>query len=63
VIGVGLGNGYGHPTDKLLGILGRRWNSHDRTDLEGMAMLSPAPDGGVAVWTEHPLPEGKALSH
>jgi len=62
VIGVGLDNGYGHPTDKLLGILAGVGTLTTRTDLEGMAMLSPAPDGGVAVWTEHPLPAGKALS-
>jgi hypothetical protein len=53
---VGL-DGYGHPTDKLLGILAGV-GTLDRTDLEGMAMLSPAPDGSVAVWTEHPLPRG-----
>ena len=63
VIGVGLDNGYGHPTDKLLGFLADNETLPTRTDLEGMVLLSPAPGGGVAVWTEHPLPAGKALSH
>ena len=63
VIGVGLDNGYGHPTDKLLGFLADNGTLPTRTDLEGMVLLSPTPGGGVAVWTEHPLPAGKALSH
>ncbi|MEC5167954.1 ComEC/Rec2 family competence protein [Glaciihabitans sp. GrIS 2.15] len=63
VIGVGLDNGYGHPTDKLLGFLAANGTLPTRTDLEGMVLLSPTPGGGVAVWTEHPLPKGKAFSH
>jgi len=63
VIGVGLDNGYGHPTDKLLGFLAANGTLLARTDLEGMVLLSPTPGGGVAVWTEHPLPKGKAFSH
>ena len=63
VIGVGLDNGYGHPTDKLLGFLADNGTFPTRTDLEGMVLLSPTPGGGVAAWTEHPLPAGKALSH
>jgi competence protein ComEC len=62
VIGVGLDNGYGHPTDKLLGILA------------GVGTLTTAPilkgwrccRRRTAAWPsgrEHPLPEGKALSH
>ncbi|CAN5310062.1 ComEC/Rec2 family competence protein [soil metagenome] len=63
VIGVGLDNGYGHPTDRVLGILADSHTLATRTDLEGMALLAPAPGGGVTVWTEHPLPEGKGSSH
>ena len=63
VIGVGLDNGYGHPTKKLLGLLADNGTVPTRTDLEGIVLLSPTPGGGVTVWTEHPLPEGKALSH
>ncbi|QNE47061.1 ComEC/Rec2 family competence protein [Glaciihabitans sp. INWT7] len=63
VIGVGLANGYGHPTDRLLGFLADSRTLPTRTDLEGMALLAPAPGGGVIVWTEHSMPEGKANSH
>jgi competence protein ComEC len=62
VIGVGLGNSYGHPTKKLLGVLADNGTTPTRTDLEGLTLLSPTPGGGVRVWTEHPPPEGKALS-
>jgi competence protein ComEC len=51
VISVGAGNSYGHPTDRLLGILASVGTAIARTDLEGMVLLSPSPDG-VAVWTE-----------
>ncbi|MBB5632268.1 competence protein ComEC [Cryobacterium mesophilum] len=54
IISVGAGNTYGHPTDALLGILRRAGTIVTRTDLEGMVLLSPAPGGGVAVWTQHP---------
>lgn len=54
IIGVGAGNTYGHPTDVLLDILRRAGTMTTRTDLEGMILLSPAPGGGVAVWTQHP---------
>ena len=59
VISVGIGNSYGHPTDRLLGILGGNGTLATRTDLEGMILLSPRPDGTVIVWTERPLPAGK----
>jgi competence protein ComEC len=63
VIGVGLDNGYGHPTDKLLGILADVGTLPTRTDLEGMALLSPGPGGSVSVWTEHPLPADRVRAH
>lgn len=62
VIGVGADNGYGHPTDQLLAILADIGTIPTRTDLEGMALLAPTPGGGVTVWTEHPMPIGKARS-
>lgn len=63
VIGVGADNGYGHPTDLLLGILADTGTLPTRTDLEGMVLLAPAPGGSVTVWTEHPLPAPNMVSH
>ena len=62
VIGVGADNSYGHPTDKLLGILKRDGTVIVRTDLEGMILLSPTPDGGVSVWTQR-KPERPVSAH
>jgi competence protein ComEC len=62
VMGVGADNTYGHPTDKLLGILAGVGTLPVRTDLEGLALLSAGPGGAVEVWTEHPLPAGKATA-
>jgi competence protein ComEC len=63
LIGVGLQNDYGHPTDRLLGILGRAGTLVTRTDLQGMVLVSPRPDGGETVWTERSPPEGRLLRH
>ena len=63
VIGVGIDNGYGHPTAALLGILADNGTLATRTDLEGMTLLSPRRDGSVKVWTEQPLPAAKLLEH
>lgn len=54
IISVGEGNRYGHPTDKLLGILAKAGTNITRTDLEGMILISPSPEGNLTVWTEHP---------
>jgi competence protein ComEC len=54
LIGVGAGNDYGHPTDRLLGILAGVGSAAYRTDEQGMILVSPAEDGGLAVWTERP---------
>ena len=54
IISVGAQNSYGHPTDRLLGILLSVGTTIARTDLEGMILVSPTPDGGIMVWTEHP---------
>ena len=52
LIGVGADNTYGHPTDKLLGILARVGTMVARTDLDGMILVSARPNGGLVVWTE-----------
>jgi competence protein ComEC len=52
LIGVGADNTYGHPTDRLLGILARGGTTATRTDLDGMILVSPRPDGTMTVWTE-----------
>ncbi|TFD18493.1 ComEC/Rec2 family competence protein [Cryobacterium sp. TMT4-10] len=54
LISVGRDNGYGHPTDALLGMLASAGTLALRTDLGGMIVVAPAPDGGGAltVWTE-----------
>lgn len=62
VISVGAGNSYGHPTDRLLEILKRAGTLITRTDLEGMILLSPTPDGGVSVWTQR-APERPVSAH
>jgi competence protein ComEC len=56
LIGVGADNGYGHPTDSLLRVLAEQGTRAVRTDIQGMALLSPRPDGTVSVWTEQALP-------
>lgn len=53
IISVGAHNSYGHPTDALLGMLSSVGTATTRTDLEGMIVISPSPDGRVLVWTEH----------
>lgn len=53
VIGVGVDNGYGHPTDRLLGILTATGTAAFRTDLGGLILCAPGEQpGSVAVWTE-----------
>ncbi|MDF1478850.1 ComEC/Rec2 family competence protein [Leifsonia sp. H3M29-4] len=52
-IGVGEGNGYGHPTERLLDILAASGTTPVRTDEQGMLLLAPGADAGtVRVWTE-----------
>ena len=53
LIGVGADNGYGHPTDRLLDILGRAGTVPLRTDEHGLILVSPGEsEGAVSVWTE-----------
>jgi competence protein ComEC len=55
LIGVGLHNRYGHPTQHLLDILGSVGTLPARTDTEGLVLLKPgATPGTVSVWSEHP---------
>jgi len=54
LIGVGADNGYGHPTDELLGILADARTAAFRTDLQGMVVVAPAASrgGALTVWME-----------
>ncbi|MEY2848967.1 MAG: hypothetical protein RI885_1632 [Actinomycetota bacterium] len=52
LIGVGADNDYGHPTDRLLDILTSTGTEVTRTDLDGLVLLAPAPDGGLKIWRE-----------
>jgi competence protein ComEC len=52
LIGVGADNDYGHPTEKLLGILNAVGTRAVRSDLDGLILVAPGPDGTVRVWTE-----------
>ena len=63
LISVGADNTYGHPTDRLLGILARAGTLARRTDEQGLILVSPRAGGGATVWTERPLPPGKVLHH
>ncbi len=52
LIGVGADNGYGHPTDALLGILTATGAATLRTDVDGLLLVAPgAGPGAVEVWT------------
>ncbi|BDZ46618.1 ComEC/Rec2 family competence protein [Naasia aerilata] len=51
LISCGAGNDYGHPTARLLQVLADVGTTPLRTDLEGMLLVAPGPDG-VRVWTE-----------
>ncbi|MBX3100066.1 MAG: ComEC/Rec2 family competence protein [Salinibacterium sp.] len=52
IIGVGADNGYGHPTDRLLDILGSAGTVAERTDLHGLILVSSGDSpGAVSVWT------------
>jgi competence protein ComEC len=53
IIGVGASNHYGHPTDRLLGILAEASTATERTDRQGMVLVSPGDNGALRVWSEH----------
>jgi competence protein ComEC len=52
LIGVGADNDYGHPTQQLLGVLHAVGTRPLRSDLDGLILVAPGPDGAVRVWTE-----------
>ncbi len=55
VIGVGVDNGYGHPTASLLGILESTHTAALRTDERGLILLAPGTTpGSVVVWAQRP---------
>jgi competence protein ComEC len=55
LIGVGAENGYGHPTDAILDTLATVGTVSQRTDAQGMLLVTPGPQRGeVAVWSERP---------
>ncbi|SDZ43940.1 ComEC/Rec2 family competence protein [Herbiconiux ginsengi] len=55
LISVGAGNSYGHPTDRLLGILGRVGTGAFRTDLGGLIVVA-GTSAALSIWTEKPVP-------
>lgn len=52
LIGVGADNGYGHPTARLLELLGDAGTSAVRTDRSGTAVLTADGAGGFRLWSE-----------
>jgi competence protein ComEC len=61
IISVGADNGYGHPTRRLLDILASVGTEAVRTDLQGLAVIAPAPGGALTLWTEK-VPAGRTLA-
>ncbi|HET6825509.1 MAG TPA: ComEC/Rec2 family competence protein [Amnibacterium sp.] len=55
LMGVGAGNDYHHPTARLLRILRADGIAPFRTDQDGLLLVAPGVDGGLRVWTEHPV--------
>jgi competence protein ComEC len=55
LIGVGLGNSYGHPTSRLLDILASVGTVAARTDLDGLVLVAPGEKpGSFVVWKQKP---------
>lgn len=53
LIGVGLDNGYGHPTEELLDILANVGTTPARSDELGLVLVSPgSAPGTVRVWSQ-----------
>jgi competence protein ComEC len=55
LMGVGAHNDYHHPTARLLRILRADGIAPFRTDQDGLLLVARGTDGGVTVWTEHPV--------
>lgn len=56
LISVGAGNDYGHPTERLLGILESVGTAALRTDLGGLLLVAGTP-GRITMWSERAPPE------
>ncbi|MFF1879042.1 ComEC/Rec2 family competence protein [Leifsonia sp. NPDC058230] len=53
LVSAGVDNGYGHPTQRALQLLSRNGTVAERTDTQGMILVSPGTaQGGVRVWSE-----------
>lgn len=53
LIGVGVGNGYGHPTERLLGILRDTRTEAARTDTDGLVLVAPgSTPGSITLWRQ-----------
>ncbi|MDH6237188.1 ComEC/Rec2 family competence protein [Cryobacterium sp. CG_9.6] len=58
LVSVGADNTYGHPTRHLLDMLSSKAIHVERTDLQGMVVVSAADDGTLLVWSERPVTPG-----
>lgn len=58
LIGVGAGNGYGHPTDRALSLLDDVGTRVWRTDQCGVILMSPGREGAIDTWTARPCGDG-----
>ena len=52
LVSVGADNDYGHPTARLLGILDDVGTTVERTDLEGLVLVSRSDGGALRIWSE-----------
>ena len=52
VIGVGVENGYGHPTERLLGLLADAGTAAVRTDRSGTIVLTADGESAFRLWSE-----------
>ena len=53
LVSVGVHNGYGHPTASALAMLARDGTAIERTDRQGLVLVSPpGPSGQIGVWSE-----------
>lgn len=59
LISVGAGNDYGHPTQRLLGILDGIGTTAFRTDLDGLILLAGS-SGRITMWSERAPPAAEA---
>jgi competence protein ComEC len=53
LIGVGAGNGYGHPTQETIEMLAGSGSTTIRSDQHGIALIWRDAEGTLRVWTEH----------